>query len=338
MRSALTLALCLMLQLLPASQPPAERVSTLDLPPKAELAINRGLAYVARVQNKDGSWGNKYQVTHTAMALLAFMVQGHVPGEGTYGRSMDRGIDYLVSRSRAHNGYFADPSSATMYQHCYATMALAEAWGQAKRPELRPVVKQAVDILLRSQYKDGRWGYEPKPKGHGDTSVTVCAVQALVSAKEAGIFVPDEVLEKAIKFTHKVQDPIEGHFGYTRRNDDESTYRTGAGNLILMLSGDRNSPQLQRGLHALRDTPDKEFSKTRHYFMTHFYCVQACYQAGDKDIQHWYPKIAQHLVGKQKQDGSWGGSDGGKIHPSFNTSVAILILGVPYRFLPIYQR
>jgi hypothetical protein len=57
------------------------------------------------------------------------------------------------------------------------------------------------------------------------------------------------------------------------------------------------------------------------------------YQAGEGYFQDWYPEIRNVLVAQQAKDGSWGGGRG-----EYSTPMAILILGVPYRYLPIYQR
>ena len=56
------------------------------------------------------------------------------------------------------------------------------------------------------------------------------------------------------------------------------------------------------------------------------------YQAGDKHFNMWYPKISSALLKKQNEDGSWGNKN------PVETGFAILTLGVPYRYLPIYQK
>ena len=58
------------------------------------------------------------------------------------------------------------------------------------------------------------------------------------------------------------------------------------------------------------------------------------YQSGEADFNAWYPKITKALLAKQGENGSWSISEG----EAYSTSLAILIMGVPYRFLPIYQR
>ena len=71
-----------------------------------------------------------------------------------------------------------------------------------------------------------------------------------------------------------------------------------------------------------------------YFYYANYYAIQAMYQSGNADFQAWYPKIASRLLALQKPDGSWSFRFGDK----YATSMAILILGVPYRYLPIYQR
>jgi len=67
-----------------------------------------------------------------------------------------------------------------------------------------------------------------------------------------------------------------------------------------------------------------------------YYCSQAAWQLGGKLLDG---DQSRHLGGaarsKQKADGSW---TGGESSDAYCTSMAILALTVPYRYLPIYQR
>ena len=58
------------------------------------------------------------------------------------------------------------------------------------------------------------------------------------------------------------------------------------------------------------------------------------YQFGDEEFMRWYPPVAATLIARQTRTGQWEGEVG----PVWDTAMSILILGVPYRFLPIYQR
>jgi len=107
--------------------------------------------------------------------------------------------------------------------------------------------------------------------------------------------------------------------------------------MSLLMCGERDTKEVKKGLEYLRRRPAEEFNETKFYCYAHYYAVQAMYQAGESYYQEWYPKIHDALLKKQKQDGSWQGS-GGDSSLCYGTSMAILVLGVPYRFLPIYQR
>ena len=77
------------------------------------------------------------------------------------------------------------------------------------------------------------------------------------------------------------------------------------------------------------------FTKTGHYYYTHYYAIQAMVQAGDEEYAEWYPEIRDALVEKQSKNGAWPAERAGTT-PS--TTMAVLILGTPHRFIPIYQR
>jgi len=312
---------------------PEERVGAAEITPETEVAIRRGLAFIKYTQEEDGSWGPQYKIAQTALAILAFLVEGNTPDENEYGENIDKGITYLLSRGRRHGGYFADETSQVLYQHSYAVLALSEAWGQTRRNDVGPALKKAVEILLNSQSHDGGWRYSPKPGGH-DISCTTAAVQALASAKEAGIHVPEQVIAKAIRCTRSYQSDRTGHFNYGAGGDGMSTlYQAGAGPLSLYMLGDRESAVLRRGLAVLIKKPETSFGGGD--YLAHYYCIQACYQAGDTYFNYWYPRVRRMLLESQHPDGSWTPGNGG---PTFSTSLAVLILAVPYRYLPIYQR
>jgi hypothetical protein len=104
---------------------------------------------------------------------------------------------------------------------------------------------------------------------------------------------------------------------------------------LLMCGVDVKSREVQGGLGYLIRYPKGKFANCSFYYYAHYYAVQAMYQAGEKYYQAWYPQIQQALLRRQRSDGSWTGGRGGT---AYSTAMAVLILGVPYRYLPIYQR
>jgi len=317
----------------PALCPAAEdgTVRTADLSPAAERAIDAGLRWLGTQQNDDGSWGTRYHEASTALALMAFMLKGHFPEKGPYGAAMDKGVAFLVERARQGGGYMG----VNMYEHGLATLALSEVWGMSERTEIRDTLKRAVEVILRAQSPRGGWRYEPRPRD-ADMSVTVMQIVALASAREAGIHVPSETIDKALGYVKGLQVSGSGGFGYTNPSQPEFA-RSAAGVMALLMCGERDSREVLMGLEYLRKLPQSKFSAAKFYYYGHYYAIQAMYQAGESYYQEWYPPISDALLARQREDGSWHGSEGGS-GPCISTPMAILVLGVPYRFLPIYQR
>ena len=313
----------------------AGKVRVAELTPQAEAAIDRGLRYLAKNQNQDGSWGKRYPAAITGLTMMAFMLKGYFPEKGQYSKQLDRGLLWLLKRGKEGGGYLGGTSQG-MYEHALATLALSEVWGMSNREEVRDILKRAVTVILRAQNPEGGWRYQPQPLD-ADISVTVMQIVALASAQEAGILVPAQVIKKAIEYVKSCQNRFEGGFSYTRGGSNPTLSSSAAGLTSLLMCGDRESAAAKKGIEYLRKLPDSEFDNTKFYTYGHYYAVQAMYQAGEGYYQEWYPKIHDALLKKQRDDGSWQG-DGGESDYCFGTSMAILILGVPYRFLPIYQR
>ncbi len=315
-----------------------QRVGVARLSPDVRKAIDAGLAALAKkgFQNDNGSWGNgSNDVAETSLALMAFMLKGEVPGRGRYGAIMDNAIVYLIEKGREQRGFLGTPQNhAGMYEHGLAVLALSEAWGQSKNPRIKTTLRRAVDIILRAQNSAGGWRYNPEPRD-ADLSMTVMQLVALNSAREAGIAVPDATIERATKYVLSCRDESSGGFRYMPNGGEPGFARTAAGVMSLIMCGQRKHPATQQGLRFLKAYPDKKFEKNYPRFhYSHYYAVQAMYQAGEADFQAWYPKISATILSKQEEDGGWSGGHG----KAYSTSLSILILGVPYRYLPIYQR
>src|SRR5687768_4451464 len=68
--------------------------------PAAQEAIDAGLAYLARNQNPDGSFGTGQHagnVAITSLGGLALMSGGHQPGRGRYGRNVTDAVRNILN-------------------------------------------------------------------------------------------------------------------------------------------------------------------------------------------------------------------------------------------------
>jgi hypothetical protein len=137
------------------------------LSPEVKQSITRGLEAFAASQNPNGSWGG---VAGTALGLMSFMLQGHIPGEGKYGEAMSKAIGFILSVEK--NGYFHGsnantPGSKAMYEHGLALLALSEAWGQSQDPRIRPALIRGRLALRPAPGRGGHLLFRDADRGAG---------------------------------------------------------------------------------------------------------------------------------------------------------------------------
>src|SRR5438132_1628440 len=127
-------------------------------PAKDRLAdsVDRGLAFLANLQEKDGAWllqGSKHPAT-TSLAVMAFLSAGHVPGEGPYQANVEKGVRWVLDQQQP-SGFFMGPFTYDeMYQHGISTLMLCEAAGMSDAKtarELKPKLEKAVKLILQAQ-------------------------------------------------------------------------------------------------------------------------------------------------------------------------------------------
>ena len=323
--------------------------------PETQQAIDRGLAYLARNQNPDRSFGtNLYMgnVAVTSLAGLAFMAGGHQPGRGRYGDIVAGAVDFVVSQERKDRpGYLHNPHrNATphgpMYGHGFGTLFLAEVYGMVHnhrlRDKLHGTLERAVELIIRSQNSEGGWRYQPEPKD-ADISVTICQIMALRAARNVGFSVPRSVADDCTRYVLRCQAAGDGGFRYMAQGGGTAFARTAAGVVALYSAGVYKGPALEKGLSYLKNRKpgapflDREPNQM-HYFYGHYYAVQAMWTAGGTYWSEWYPAIRDELVrqpqARLRPDGSWFD----QLCYHYGTAMACIILQVPNNYLSILQK
>jgi len=332
----------------PAAAPPAARAgrlartqssgiaastatsSTADLTREAEPAIERGLRWMEKEQRTDGGWGEKYTVAVTSLGLIANMARGYTPGTQPYGKVMDKGLDFLLKESKSSpSGYMG----TIMYEHGLATLALSEIWGQTDRDdEVKTALKQAVDVILRSQNRAGGWRYNPRPI-EADVSVTAMQTVALASARQAGILIPDRTIEMAIRYIKSCRDHATGGFTY-QGGPPAGFARTSACCFALMMCGEAKSEEVQGGLDYIMGFWERAPQYIEWYWYGMYYSSLAMHRASDEQFARWYPQVRRAVMQKQVRDGHWDGDEG----PQYATAMALIVLSIPFDFVPAYQK
>ncbi|MEX0728852.1 MAG: prenyltransferase/squalene oxidase repeat-containing protein [Planctomycetaceae bacterium] len=305
-------------------------------------SIEKGLEFLASRQHADGSFGSgsvfQRNVAVTSLCGLAFISAGHTPGRGEYGDVVDRSIQFILASTRA-SGYIIQeesPSHGPMYGHGFATMYLAEVYGMTEREEIREKLQKAVKLIIQTQNKEGGWRYFPD-SNDADLSVTVCQIMALRAARNAGIFVPKNTVDRCIEYVQKCQN-ADGSFRYLADKPSESSYPlTAAGIVALNSSGVYEGPELRRSIdYLMRALPNPKVVRHElHYFYGQYYSVQAMWQAGGSEWEQWYPAIRDDLIRKQFSNGSW---DDPQICTEYGTAMACIVLQIPNQYIPIFQR
>src|SRR6516165_11056723 len=156
-RACVFLVLLVTAVVVPAALP-AQRADV-KMDDGAKKAVARALTWLAKQQHgDDGSWsdgGYSHNTAITSFALLAFLSQGHLPNQGLYGPEVARGTRFLLASARQPDGYLIGARGGNMYCHGMATLALAELWGNTGDDAIKPVLKKAVDLIVRCQNVEG---------------------------------------------------------------------------------------------------------------------------------------------------------------------------------------
>ena len=71
-----------------------------------------------------------------------------------------------------------------------------------------------------------------------------------------------------------------------------------------------------------------------HFLYGHYYAAQAMYLSGSDLWSQWYPSIRDELLEAQQTEGFWRGQAGNE----YGTAMALIILQMPNRLLPIFQK
>jgi prenyltransferase beta subunit len=313
-----------------------------ELMSSAKPAIEKGLKYLATRQQEDGAFGrsgNGRNAAIVALAGMSWLAGGSTPGRGTYGEEVGRVADFLLDHCE-QSGFISvegAQSHGPMYEHGFATLFLAEVYGMSPRDDMRDKLARAVDLIVRTQNAEGGWRYQPR-REDADISVTICQVMALRAARNAGLKVPNETIDKCVDYVKRSQN-TDGGFRYMLTPGESQFPRSAAGVVALYSAGVYKGREVERGLAYLdqflpRAGGGAAQLQDGHFFYGHYYAVQAMWHAGGERWARWYPAIRDLLVSRQQADGSWVDP----VSPEYGTAMATIILQMPDNSVPIFQR
>jgi len=303
------------------------------VPTEVEISYKKGLKFLASMQASDGSFSKdnhnySRQPGITGICVLAFLAHGECAEHGPYASNIKKAINFIVEQQNEKNGYIG----RSMYNHGFATLALAEAYGMFNDDSLADALKKSVALLTSSQDRNpkGAWRYSPQDMT-ADTTVAGCQLVALLAARNAGIPVPDKNIDKALKYMASCRGS-NGGYGYTSSSGGKSTL-TAIGSLCMSLAKKKDDKAFD---NVTKFLVSRSANGGHHYVFYHeYYMAQALFHANEEEWQMWNKKNTQVMTSAQATDGGWSDQRMGR---SGATGFALLSMALNYRFLPIYEK
>jgi hypothetical protein len=334
------------------------------VPAKYRESINKGLAYLAKMQLNDGHWeasGGQYPFAITALAGMAMLMEGSTLSDGKYADSIRKAVDWLMEHSQP-NGLLVNPNHPSeagryLFGHGYVMLFLATVYGQEedgdRRHKLEQILTKAVEFTGNAQSNRGGWGYITAAEGNNfdEGASTIIQLQGLRAARNAGIVVPKKLID--IDYLRKCTTPRGGIiYSITNATDGDRPALTAAALACMFTAGEYDSDLAKKWIKFCQQTIpiDKPDLRIGHDEYAHYYYAQSLYIIGDKGYEKLFPgsKPAEQLtwskyretmfdgiLSRQAGDGGW---DTGPIGPAYSTACCLTILQLDNGTLQIYQR
>jgi hypothetical protein len=317
------------------------------LTPQAQAAIDRGLEYLARTQSRDGAWREagqwgQYPVAMTALAGLALLANGNTATEGKYAPNVSRAANFVLSSARS-DGLISrvEEESRSMYGHGFSMLFLGQLHGmeddRLRQERIAGVLERAVTLTARSQSRAGGWLYTPDANGD-EGSVTITQLQGLRACRNAGIAVPKDVIDGALKYLENSALPDGGIAYRADRRGDSRPPITAAAVACWYNAGQYENPLALKALDYIKRRIGRGGSRSGvwgHYYYAHLYMSQVMWLTSVEEWEWYFPTMRDWLLREQTTEGSWEGDGVGRV---YGTAIATIILQMPYGYLPILQR
>jgi Prenyltransferase and squalene oxidase repeat len=341
-----------------------------DAPKKkvdSDAMVEKGLEWLKKNQLPDGHWeatGGQYPTSMTALAGMCMLMEGSTLREGKYSDNLVKAVNWFMARCQP-NGLIGNPNNATesaryTYGHGYGMLFLASVYGeeedQDRRKKLETILKKAVEFTGNAQTNRGGWGYLSAKEGSNfdEGSTTITQLQALRAAKNAGIPVKKEIIDKATQYL-KDSTTARGGIIYSLANGgvtngQERPALTAAACACAFSLGLYKDEYAAKWIKYCKDNIPIGRGRLSHDEYQSYYFAQVIYVLGEDRYGDMFPKEAKanwitwsaykdsmfdYLKSQQAADGSW---TSGYIGTVYSTCVNLTILQLDKGTLPIYHR
>ncbi len=316
------------------------------------------------MQKNDGHWetdNGQFPTALTALAGMAMLMGGSTDGDGEYGDSVRKAVDWLMERAQPDGllGSREGPNQGLGYMmgHGYAMLFLATIYGQEddadRRRKLEQILVNAVDFTAKAQTNRGGWGYRTAAEGKNfdECATTIIQLQGLRAARNAGIPVPKQLID--IDYLRK-STTARGGVIYSQAGGDaaDRPALTAAALACMVTTGDLDSEYARKWLKFCQETlpvvqPDAKMGYDEYQ---QYYYAQALYILGDQGYAKLFPgaKPDEQLTWSKyrtsmfgtilKRQGDDGGWHTGSVGPVYSTACYLTILQLDNEAAPIYRR
>ncbi len=327
-----------------------------------EEAVVKGLQWLKKTQNSDGSWSDKHKIAMTSLALLCYMAHCETAGSPEFGGAVLKGMTYLIDIAKKNKGKMGTDfkSNHWVYEHAIAVYALSECYSLCVNsfgeniPELKKAVIMSGTFLVENQNDSGGWAYlYVTSGGHVDTSVTGWNVQALKALEVTGLGVKGiaSSSRKALSYFDDMQNQ-DGAVGYETANafagGRDGTTLTAVGALCYQMWGKGSVSFTRKACKFIDENIKFKWNSPKSDIYGQYYAAQAMLNYGGDYWKRYNAKFRDEVLNNQNGDGSWkdvGGGNkvdgtgvmfqgGGKFQTHYRSCLAILMLETYYRFLP----
>lgn len=318
------------------------------MPPAVRLINKRALTYIVSAQQDDGSWqGQPNGSGITGICLMALMASGEDPDFGPYADPVRKAVRNLIVSQNGNTGHISGRGHGSMYHHGFATLALSEAYGVVNERLLwqgsdipvedRRSIGQALELAVRcavtAQMKNPfkAWRYSPDSQD-ADTTVSGTVFMGLLGARNAGIEIPNEVVENAVSY-FKINTMRDGNVSYQpAQSHGNGITRTAIATLIYAIAKRKDTREYQAAADSIKRRMDQDV--TDHPFYYRYYMAQALFQSDFEAWKAWNQRMIDKLQKVQREDGSFSSGHG----PAYGTGMSVLALALNYQLLPVYER
>jgi hypothetical protein len=310
------------------------------VPAELRATYQKALEFLVKSQADDGNWGSNTGAT--GICLMALIATGEDPNFGRYAEPVRKAIRYIVSKQDEATGFIA----SGMYEHGFAMLALADCYGAvddelvfsgaAKGKTVAKALEMAVRCAVTSQEQNPykAWRYSPSSR-EADTSVSGAIFMGLLGARNAGIEVPNTVIDSALEYyaSMTTKGGMVGYAGSFGLGD--SGARSAIATLVCAVAKRKDLDTFKAASAYVVDNAESPNMSWPEYWR--YYTAQALFQADHDLWLRWNEENTRWVVSLQREDGAIPvpGASGGV---AYATGMALLSTALTYCFLPIYER